>query len=449
MEQLRTYVQKHIAEVVQDLSALCALPSMAGQEEALQACADWVAGALKECGLKVRQVSSGGPPVVLAERLVRGRPTVLFYDHYDVQPPGDESLWRFPPFVPTVYQRALYARGAVDNKGNLVARLWALRAWRALYGDLPVGVRFLVEGEEEVGSPHLGDLIAAQRGHLRAAGCIWEAGEISSRGQPLLYLGMKGILAVQLECTGPAQELHSGWATIAPNPAWRLVWALARLKSADEGILIDGFYDDVEGPTRLEIEQARRIPFPEQDYLRAWKVPTFLQELSGGPLLLCQFYSPTCNISGLESGYTGPGERTIIPAVARARLDFRLVPKQEPGKILELLRRYLDREGFGDVTIRPLGMMEHPFRTPPDAPFVQAVVEATRRAFRRRPAVLPTSGGSGPIHHVGHGLGLPIVGLGVGRPEANVHGPNENVRLLDLQRGIVHVAAVLARLAEM
>lgn len=448
VERFRTYARQHLAEIVRDLSALCALPSLAGRHDDLQATAAWVAGALEECGLKARLVSAGGPPVVLAERLRRGRPTILFYDHYDVQPPGDETRWRFPPFSPTVYRRCLYARGAVDNKGNLVARLWALRAWRALYGELPVGVRFLVEGEEEEGSPHLEALIAAQRQRLHADGCIWEAGEIGRRGQPILYLGMKGILAVELEIQGAAHELHSGWATIAPNPAWRLVWALARLKSPDEEILIDGFYDDVEGPSRQEIEQARQTPFPEGDYLRAWKVPSFLRELSGGPLLLCQFYSPTCNISGLEGGYMGAGERTIIPNAARARLDFRLVPHQRPEAVLELLRRYLEREGYGDIVIRPLGMMEAPFRTPPDSPFVRAVVEATRQAFGRAPVVLPTSGGSGPIHHFGHGLGLPIVGLGVGRPEANVHGANENVRLLDLERGIVHVAAVLGHLAQ-
>lgn len=448
MEQFRAYAHAHLAEITQELSALCALPSIGGREDALLATAGRVAEALEGCGLKARLVSAGGPPVVLAERLVRGRPTVLFYDHYDVQPAGEESRWRFPPFSPTVYRRCLFARGAVDNKGTLVARLWALRAWRDLHGGLPVGVRFLVEGEEESGSPHLGDLIAAQRRRLRADGCIWEAGEIGSQGRPSLYLGMKGILEVELEVRGAGQDLHSGWATIAPNPAWRLVWALSRLKSPDEGINIDGFYDDAEGPTREEIRRSRKVPFAERDYLEAWQVPSFLQGLSGGPLLLCQFYSPTCNISGLESGHMGPGERTIVPAVARARLDFRLVPQQRPEAILELLRRYLDREGFGDVAIRPLGMMEAPFRTPPEAPFVRAVVEATRQAFGRVPAVFPTAGGSGPIYHFGHDLGLPVVGLGVGRPRANVHGPNENVRLLDLERGVVHVAAVLGRLAE-
>jgi acetylornithine deacetylase/succinyl-diaminopimelate desuccinylase-like protein len=438
----------HLSELVQELSELCALPSTADRPESLQAAAEWVARALEACGLSVQLLDAGGPPVVVAEHLVPGKPTVLFYNHYDVQPAGDEDLWRFPPFAPRVYRRRLYARGAVDNKGTLVARLWALRAWRALRGRFPVGVRFLVEGEEEVGSPHLGTLVAEHADKLQADGCIWESGEVNTKGQPCLYLGMKGVLSIELESRGAATDLHSGWATVAPNPAWRLVWALARMKSATEEVLIDGFYDDVDGPTRAEIEEARRIPFPEKELLRIWGIPSFLQDLSGGPFLLCQFYSPTCNISGFESGHAGAGVRTIIPAVARARVDFRLVPSQRPEKILELLRHFLAEEGLEDVTIRPIGPALPPFRTASDDPFVRAVVEATQKTFPRRTIVFPTAGGSGPMYLLGEQLGLPIVSLGVGHAEENIHAANENARLRDLERGVVHVAAVLERLGK-
>lgn len=448
MQHFRDFARRRLPQVVEDLRCLCAIPSMAGRPKELEAAAEWVARALEDCGLGAQLLSASGPPVVLAEREVPGRPTVLFYDHYDVQPPGDEGEWLFPPFAPRLYRRRLYARGAVDNKGTLLVRLWALRAWQELEGGLPVGVRFLVEGEEEVGSPHLAEFVLTHAERLRADGCIWESGGVSSDGRPHLYLGMKGLLSVELEVRGATTELHSGWATIAPNPAWRLVWALARLKSPDEEILIDGFYDAVEGPGHEEIRKSRRLPFPEKDYLEAWKVPSFLQGMSGSTLLLCQFYSPTCNISGLAGGHAGDGERTIIPAVARARLDFRLVPRQRPEEVLEQLRRYLDREGFGDIQIRVLGSTLPPFRTPPETPFVRAVVEASRRAFGKNPAVFPIAGGSGPIFLFGQGLGMPVVGLGIGHPGSQVHGANENVRLNDLERGVVHVAAVLGRLAE-
>lgn len=447
MQKFRDYARQHLPDAIQELSDLCALPSVAGRPQDLQATAERVARSLADIGLEVRLVSAGGPPVVLAERQVPGKPTVLFYNHYDVQPAGTEDDWRFPPFAPRLYRRRLYARGAVDNKGALVARLWALRAWQKVRGRIPVGVRFLVEGEEEIGSPHLPALVAAEAERLRAAGCIWESGEVSAKGQPCLYLGMKGVLSVELEVRGAANEIHSGWATVAPNPAWRLIWALSRLKSPSEEVLIDGFYDDVAGPSRQEIEEARRIPFFEKELLHVWKVPAFLQDLSGGTLLLCQFYSPTCNISGLESGYVGEDMRTIVPAVARARLDFRLVPHQRPERILELLRRYLDEEGYADVAVRPMGPALAPYNTPRDAPFVQAVIEATRQAYLRPPVVFPTAGGSGPMAVVGQTLGLPIVSLGVGHPGENIHGPNENLRLADMERGIVHVAAVLERLA--
>ncbi len=448
MPAFRDFAREHLAEVVHDLSEFCALPSTAGRPEVLRAAAEWVAQELESCGLKVHLLSAGGPPVVVAERLVRGKPTVLFYDHYDVQSPGNEGDWRFPPFSPRVYRRRLYARGAVDNKGDFLARLWALRAWKELHGRLPVGVRFLVEGEEESGSPHLAAFVQEHGDMLRADGCLWEYGETDQKGRPYLYLGMKGILSVALETCGAATELHSSWATIAPNPAWRLLWALARLKSADEEILIEGFYDRVDSPSHEEIQESRRLPFPEYESRSAWQIPAFLGNLSNGPLLLSQFYTPTCNISGIQAGHVGEGIRTIIPASARAHLDFRLVPRQKPDEILALLRRQLERDGFGDVSVRPLGPALPPYRTPPEHPFVQAVVQATRMAYQRRPAVFPIMGGSGPMYLLGEGLGLPIVAIGVGYPGCNVHGTNENVRLVDLERGIAHVATILGRMAE-
>lgn len=448
LRPFRKYARQHQAEIVEELSELCALPSVADRPPVLEATAERVVQSLQACGLSTELYEAGGPPVVYAERLVPGKPTILFYNHYDVQPPGDEEAWRYPPFAPQKYRRRFYARGAVDNKGNLVARLWGLRAWQELRGDLPVGIRFLVEGEEETGSPHLADFVEEHADLLQADGCIWEAGETDARGRPHLYLGMKGVLSVELEATGAAQALHSGWATIAPNPAWRLAWALSRLKGSNEDILIDGFYDDVEAPTYGEIDEARRISFPEKDLLEAWGIPRFLQSLSKGSLRLCHFYSPTCNINGLTGGHTGEGIRTIVPSSARACLDFRLVPHQRPEKILQLLRDYLKREGFGDIAVRPLGPALPPFRTPPDDPFVQAVVEATRPVYRPRPAVYPTAGGSGPMYLFGERLGIPVVSLGVGHPQANVHGPNENLRLSDMEKGIDHVATILECLAE-
>lgn len=448
MQEFREYVKKHLPEIVRDLSEFCALPSVAGNTAALEAAAEWVAQALKDCGLSVQLLSVGGPPVVYAEQRVRGKPTILFYNHYDVQPPGDGAAWQFPPFEPRKYRRRLYARGAVDNKGALVARLWALRAWRDLHGQIPVGVRFVVEGEEEVGSPHLPAFVEQYAELLKADGCIWEAGEVSARGRPHLYLGMKGVLSVALESRGASSELHSSWATIAPNPAWRLLWALSRLKTPDEEVLIEGFYDSVDGPNREDVRAARRMPFPEEEFLQAWGIPAFLGNLTGGTLLLAQFYAPTCNISGFQSGHVGERIRTIVPSSARAQLDFRLVPSQCPQEVLDLLRQHLEREGFDDIVVQPLGPALPPFRTPPDAPFVQVVVEATRAVYRPRPAVFPIAGGSGPMYLFGERLELPIVSLGVGYPEDNVHGPNENVRLGDLERGVAHVAAILDRLVE-
>ncbi len=448
MQPFRSFAHQHLSEMVAELSDLCALPSVAGQSEVLHAAAEHVAQAMEAVGLKARILSAGGPPVVVAEHLVPGKPTVLFYDHYDVQPAGDERSWRFPPFSPRRYRRRLYARGAVDNKGDLVARLWAVRAWQELHGGLPVGVRFLVEGEEELGSPHLAAFVEKHGDLLQADGCIWEYGETDERGRPYLYLGMKGILGVELQSRGAAADLHSSWATIAPNPAWRLVWAISRLKSSSEEVLIDGFYDQVVSPSSTEVRRARRLPFPEEEIRNSWQVPAFLQDMTSGVLLLSLLYTPTCNICAIEGGSLGEGLRTVVPAEARAHLDFRLVPGQQPEEVLELLRKYLDDEGYGDITVRQVGPALPPFRTPPDHPFVRVVEAATRKIYRPRPAVFPIQGGSGPMHVLGEKLGLPIVTLGVGYPGSNVHSANENVRLVDLERGVAHAAAVLGELAE-
>ncbi|MBN1483664.1 MAG: M20/M25/M40 family metallo-hydrolase, partial [Chloroflexia bacterium] len=443
----RTYAKEHMADMVRDLSEFCALPSMAGQPQGLNDAAAWVARSLEDCGLSVRRLESGGPTVIQAQRLRPGRPTVLFYNHYDVQPPGDEDAWRFPPFEPRQHGRRLYARGAVDNKGALVARLWALRAWRELYGELPLGVRFVVEGEEEIGSPHLPALLQEHGPLFQADGCIWEAGGVGAQARPLLYLGMKGVLYVELEARGTAQALHSSWGTVAPNPAWRLLWAISSLKSPDEDILIEGFYDTVDGPSREDIRQVQELPFDQEALLEAWQVPGFLAGLSGAMFLLAHFYAPSCNLDSFQSGQV-EHIHTALPNVARAHLDFRLVPDQQPEEILDLLRRHLEEQDFADIVVRPLGPALRPFRTPLEHPFVQAVVEATRTVFHPRPAIFPTSGGSGPMYLFGQDLGLPVVSLGVGHLEDNVHGADENVRLVDLERGVAHVAAIMERLAQ-
>ncbi|MEA4906377.1 MAG: M20/M25/M40 family metallo-hydrolase, partial [Anaerolineaceae bacterium] len=382
--------------------------------------------------------------VVYAEKAGRGPGTLLFYNHYDVQPAEPLELWDNPPFVPVVKDGVLYGRGVSDDKGHITSRLFAIDALQAVYGELPCTVKFVIEGEEETSSVHLSDFVRANQERLRADACVWEFGGVDFRGVPMQYLGLRGICYVELSVETANQDVHSGLGgSIFPNAAWRLVWALNSLKDADENILIPGFYDDVRQPTPREIELMSELPDASQEYRHRYGVDHFLGGIQGGlELRLAEVYRPTCTICGLTSGYQGPGSKTVLPARASAKVDFRLVPNQSPERVLELLRAHLDAQGFTDVQITNLGG-DAPALTDPDDPFVQLVVDASAGVYDQQMQIVPLTGGSGPNYVFKQYLDMPIVTAGVSHPGAQAHAPNENM-LLDLYlKGAKHIARIL------
>ncbi len=446
MNALYRHIDSHEQEYVEDLARLCRQPSISAQCVGLEEMAELCARMMEAYGLKTQLWSvPGGPPVVYGECTGRSATTLLVYHHYDVQPPEPLELWDSPPFEPAVREGKLYGRGAVDNKGALMTRLAAVKAYRDLYGELPISVKFFVEGEEEVGSPHLEPLLAAHRDPLAADACLW-SGEVSREHQPVVTLGLKGLLYVELEARGANQDLISSRGTSVPNPAWRLIWALGSLKDADENVLIEGFAEQVRSPTEADLEALRRLPADEEQEKEGLGIPGFLLGLSGLDLRVRDLFSPSCTVCGLWAGYTGSGAKTVLPSVARAKVDFRLVPDMEPGDVLQKLRRHLDRHGFGDVSITPLGDGKRAWRTPVEDPFVQVVVEAGREASEREPIVMPMMNASGNMSLFGRYLGVPIAMIGIRYPDSRIHAPNEHVRLEDLVLGIKHVAAILGRL---
>ncbi len=444
IETIDKYLETHLDDSIDELSRFCKQPSVAAQNWGLAECASLAADMLKKRGFKVEIIPTEGAPVIYAERQGRSQKTLLFYNHYDVQPPEPLELWDSPPFEPTLRDGKLYARGVSDDKGHLVSRLFAIDAILANEGELPCNVKFVVEGEEEVSSIHLKDFVLSHVEQLKANGCIWEFGGVDHREVPIQYLGLRGICYVELSVETAKIDVHSGLGgSIFPNAAWRLVWALNTLKGPDERIRLPGHYDHVKPPSKRDKDLFEALPEVADEYKTRYGVDHFLRGLTGGvDLRLAEVFEPTCTICGLTSGYQGEGSKTVLPARASAKVDFRLVPDQTPAQVLKALREHLDKEGFTDVKIKFLGG-EEPARTDPDDPFVKLVVETAQPVYGMPMQIVPMSGGSGPNHAFVHNLHLPVVSAGIGYPGSQGHAPNENIRLDLYIKGARHIARIL------
>lgn len=428
------------------LRTLLAQPSVAAQNRSMHETAVLVQQLLSEVGLRSEQLATSGFPVVYGEMGGRSDRTLSFYNHYDVQPEDPLVLWDSEPFSAVVRDGRLYARGAADNKGNLVARLAAVHAYLATHGELPLGVKFIVEGEEEIGSPHLHEIAERYADKLQADGCIWEFGYKEPSGRLQVSLGVKGICYLELRAKGANTDLHSSQAAVIPNPAWRLVWALSTLKNLRDEIAIDGFYDRVRAPSERELAILHEMAYDETVTLSTLGIERFVNDLKGEALKHKLIFEPTCTVCGLEAGYTGQGSKTVLPSRAMAKLDFRLVPEQDPAEISELVRRHLDANGFEDIELIDLNG-EHPAKTDPDDPLVGMVMESVEQVYGRPASLVPMSPGSGPMYILCQQLGIPAVSVGVGHSRSNTHAPNENIYLDDFFDGIKLIAAVMKRFA--
>ena len=436
---LTTYLENNAGEGQALLEQLCRQPSVAAQNLGMAEMADLVEELLHGVGFQTqRLLVEGAPPAIYGELPGRSPYTILLYNHYDVQPAEPLELWLSPAFEPTVRDGKFYARGASDNKGEIAARLAAIRALRAAYGELPITLRWIIEGEEEIGSPHFEAIASTYAPLLQADGCLWEGSDFDPEGRPKLVLGTKGLLYVQLDVQGTGVDTHSGAAPILPSAAWRLVQALATLRTPDGHVRIPGFYDAVQAPSAEQLSALADQADMDAQMKEAYKVERFVDGLTGAALRERAAFAPTCNIAGLVSGYTGDGVKTVLPAKASAKIDFRLVPRQDPHDILAKLRAHLAAEGYDDMRVTALGAAE-PVVTPLEAPFVQCIIKIAESFSGKRPAVMPIVGGTLPLlgalrRHVGvPGLGAP------GNATywaSGAHAPNEHIRLEDLHRAV-------------
>jgi acetylornithine deacetylase/succinyl-diaminopimelate desuccinylase-like protein len=439
-----SYLDLHLNESIAELSRLVAQPSVSAQNLGMQECAALVAAMLRKRGFATEVMPTAGAPVVFGERKGGSYKTLLFYCHYDVQPPEPLELWETPPFEPSQREGKLFGRGVADDKGHLVARLFAVDALLSAMDELPCTVKFIIEGEEETSSIHLHEYVRENLDRLKADGCIWEFGGVDHTETPVLYLGLRGICYVELSVETAAIDVHSGLGgSIFPNAAWRLVWALNSLKSPDEHIRLPGFYDKVRKPTARDIELMALLPESSNVYKEQYGIKSFIKGLTGGiELLLEEVFTPTCTICGLTSGYQGPGGKTVQPARASAKVDFRLVPDQEPDEVVQQLRRHLDANGFADIKIDQLGG-EAPARTDPDDPFIKLVCDTAMEIYGVPMRLIPIGGGSGPNAPFIHDLGLPVATAGLGHPDGRGHAPNENIRLDLYLKHAKHMARLM------
>ncbi|HYJ32735.1 MAG TPA: M20/M25/M40 family metallo-hydrolase [Candidatus Binatia bacterium] len=437
-------IESRLERNLEELARLVAQPSIAAQNVGMDACAELAAGMLRDRGFAVEFPRVPGFPVIVADRPGASDRTLLIYNHYDVQPPEPLELWTSPPFEATRRGDRLIARGVSDDKGHFTARLLAIDALLAERGELPCRIVWVLEGEEEIGSPNLPAFVRDHKERLAGEGCLWEFGYVDQGGVPVLHAGLRGICYVELTVETADRDAHSGvGGSIFPNAAWRLTWALASLKGPDERIRIAGHYDSVRPPSARDRELIEAMPETAEEYRELYGVKQYLRGLRGGAeLRIAEVFEPTCTICGLDSGYQGAGSKTVLPARAKAKVDFRLVPDQTPEEVLRNLRAHLDREGFPDVAIRFLG--GNPAgRTDPDHPFLRLVATTALPAFGVPMRIVPMIGGSGPNESFIRHLGVPVATAGFGYPDTRAHAPDENLLVSLYAKHAKHVARLI------
>ena len=445
---IERYLTQHDARIHDELFAFLRIPSVSARSEHagdVASAAEWVALSLKAAGLQATVHQTAGHPVVIGEwrGAPAGAPTVLVYGHYDVQPAEPLELWQSPPFEPTVRDGRIYARGSVDDKGQLFLHIKALEAHLRTRGTLPVNVVVLAEGEEEVGSEHLAPFIEAHKQELRCDAVVISDSAMFAPGLPSILSSLRGLAYFQIDVRGPSGDLHSGsYGGAVVNPAMALARILATFHDADGHIAIAGFHDAVrEWPATIR-EQMRSLPFTDEAFRHEVGAPALGGE-KGYTTLERIWTRPTCEVNGLLSGYTGEGAKTVLPAVAMAKVSCRLVPDQDPKEIERLMAAHVARVAPAGVTVTVTHLHGgRPWRADLGGPFFDAARRALASAFGREP-VITGEGGSIPV--VGDFeriLGAPVLLIGFGLPGENAHAPNEWMSDENFTKGIRAIASL-------
>jgi acetylornithine deacetylase/succinyl-diaminopimelate desuccinylase-like protein len=445
-DRFERYVRDNTAAFAKDIIKLASQKSVSARKEGIEECALLVESMLKEAGASTKVLRMEGvAPLVFGEvKSTRSNQTVLFYNHYDVQPAEPLELWKSPPFKPEIRDGRIYGRGVADDKGELVSRLKLVESYIKTQGEPPCNVKFCFEGEEEVGSVHLGEYIARNSDLFRADAVVWEYGEVDEKGRPVVSLGVKGMIYLEFVLQSLSQDAHSSYAAALPSAPWRLVRMLNLLKDEDERILVPGWYDGIETLTKEEKKVLEAQPLDADAFKKAYGTKAFLGDMTAVQANHALVHRPTGNIAGIWSGYTGPGSKTVLPKEIHCKMDFRLVPDQDPKDLLSKLRAHLDGSGFADVKIE-VESMEPAARTPYTDLFAQAAIKAAEAVYATKPVVRLSSPGTGPLYLFTRRYHVPSVDIGVSAEGNAIHAPNENLRLDLFQKGILWIAETVER----
>jgi len=440
---------------VDELTRFLAIPSISAlpaHAADVRRCAEWLADQMRGVGLEnVRLEATPGNPIVYGEWLhAPGAPTMLFYGHYDVQPVDPIDLWESPPFEATVRDGEIYARGAADDKGQVFMHLKAIEAHMKQTGKLPVNIKLIVEGEEEVGSANLDEFVRANKPALASDVVVISDSAMFDRGVPSICYSLRGLVYFQIDMRGTRSDLHSGvFGGAVANPAMVLAQVLAQMKDRGGRVKIPGFYDDVRPLSDDERQAWKTLPFNEKQYRKALGAPKLFGE-TGFSTLERVWARPTFEVNGLLSGFTGEGAKTVIPAVAMAKVSMRLVPDQNPDRIAELVEAYVKKitPKTVEVTVTRLHGGKPWLTDYHNNSFVQAASRAIEQGFGKAP-VFCREGGSIPVVSTfQEELGVPAVLFGVGLPDENAHAPNEKLDLANFHGGIVSAAILYDEIAK-
>ena len=452
MKQVDEYITSHRSAFEADLAALLRIASVSAdsrQKSEVRRAADWIKGQFESLGLATELIETPGYPLVYAESPpVPGASVALVYGHYDVQPPDPLGEWISPPFEPTVRDGNIYARGATDDKGQMLTHVKSVEAWIKSVGKLPLQVKFLIEGEEEVGSEHLASFVANHREKLACDCAVISDCSQFAPGIPAITYGLRGIAYYELRLRGPRQDLHSGtFGGGVTNPAGALVSMLAALKDKEGRIQVQGFYDDVLPMTERERKEFATLPLTDAHFMEQLGVKDLWGE-AGYTSLERRWARPTCDINGLTSGYQGEGAKTVLPARASAKFSFRLVPNQDPRKITASLKNFLAEHLPPGIEMELIDHHGAPgVVVSLESPYVQAAAAAIEAGFGRAP-VNVREGGSIPIVTTfAQELDADVLLLGWGQNDDNTHSPNEKFSLDDYYKGTRSSAALWQELA--
>ncbi|QQG48820.1 MAG: M20/M25/M40 family metallo-hydrolase [archaeon] len=442
------YVKSNLNSFAKQIIALASQRSVSARKEGVEECAVLVEKMLSEIGATTKVLKQEGvAPLVYGEvKSTKSKKTVLFYNHYDVQPEEPLELWKSPPFKPEIRDGRIYGRGVSDDKGELVSRLKLVESYLKTSGEPPCNIKFCFEGEEETGSVHLEEYISKNSELFKADAVVWEFGTVDLQDRPKVILGVKGMIYLEFVLSSLSQDAHSSYAAALPSAPWRLVRMLNLLKDENERVLVPGWYDGVETLSEDEVGVLQKMPFEGEEFKKTYGAKEFVGKMTADVAKKALVQRPTGNIAGIWAGYTGPGSKTVLPKEIHAKMDFRLVPNQDPADLWKKMRKYIDDKGFSDVEMQ-LESMEPAARTSYKDPFAQAAIRAASKVYGKEPVVELSSPGTGPLYIFTRTYGMPSVDIGVSAEDSAIHAPNENLRLDLLHKGILWIAETVEQFA--